>query len=199
LSEEAATITVDPEARLTIRLAVEEDLRAIMEFLHPYGVPGGTVVARPEAIVHFNPLLHPQNYREVGVRYNLYNFTEEFVLLERDGGIEALMALKAPRHGGGLALEVNLWIFRRDCPAVAQMVDYAVSEVPRAALVRPTKLRLSLAADAPETPELTALLERLGFKLEYRGEDELGWDRPLLAYIKPVEPAAENSAEHGAA
>jgi len=188
MDEKTDRAALGPGGEYVARLAGEGDLRSIMNLLNRYGVPSGATNADKDTIVHIDPLLPPNAYREVNVRFQLYNFSEEFVMLERAGTLDGLLGVKLSDFGIEV-MHLGLVVVRRDCPVTSELLQYMAANVAEIALTRPTKFRLTVSAGAPYLQELVAIATAAGFLPEYRAEDELGWGKAVLAYARTVAAA----------
>lgn len=167
----------------TIRLAEEKDTTEILEFINRY--KKGNNIEMNNNIFR-NVLLSNGYYNNLNVRFNLYNFFEEFILIENKGIIKTLIAIKLPNNLAenlSKVFELNLFLIDSlDVDLLKLGIQYAVNYLPKVSIILPTKIRTFIDSDNNYAELWSSILNKIGFVYKFTRENEFDSNRKIKVF-----------------
>lgn len=166
------------EKKYKIRLAEENDTRKISEFIEKYKVMDKSDV---EKTLFVNDKVRLNDYSKLVVRFYLYNFKEEFIIVENNNEIESLVSIGLPKDKSR-AFTLNLMLLKDECiDLIKEIFDFAIFELNEKSIIKPTKIRTFLSLNNKCSDFWINRLKSVGFKYEALRECESKDKRLLIS------------------
>lgn len=179
-------IKSDKNLVYNIRLAEEKDFKKLVGFINKHD-PRNSKANDGVSMLYVNPLINNNSYfRELALRDSLYNFREEFILVEQDDEIQGMLTINIPYQGRSLSANVSFFVFPCHSEMLFDAIDFAVEQLPIHAIVAPTKLRLLVSHHGTGKENLLELITKAGFCQEIVLKNELGFDKDILSYVRYI-------------
>lgn len=162
-----------------VRLAEEKDTKKIIEFIDRYREKGNVI---KESKNVFRNITLPDNYyKDLIIRHNLYNFTEEFILAENNDEIKMLISFGVPTNLSRV-FSLNLILYPvENINLLKDMITFACERLPKVSLICPSKIRASIEADINSYVEWVETLKNIGFSYEISKKHEFYVDKSIVS------------------
>lgn len=153
-----------------IRLAEEKDTKEINAYLNKHK-KNNCINVTNRAFV--NALITPIDYSDLMVRNNLYSFSEEFILVENEEEIEAVISVKVSNNMSRVFVLNLLLCESLDINKLREAVKFLLIELPKRSIISPTKIRTFIGKDNVLAQYWIDIFNQLGFKYETTRNSEL--------------------------
>lgn len=165
-------------AKYKIRLAVEKDTQRITEYINKYKENNCMKITKRSFV---SALVAQDDYSEISLRYNLYNFLEEFILIENDEKIEGLISIKVSQNLSK-AFNLNFILFDNlNIDTLNETLNYILINLPNKSIVVPTKIRTFIESDNTLSQYWIDIFNEIGFRYEVTRDYELKNEKSVIS------------------
>ena len=168
-----------------IRLAEEKDIRLVVAYIHKQ---------KDEQDQFIDPIACDEEHFHVSnIRSNLYQCSEEFLLLEDQDGVQAMILFGINANSNSRVAQVHAVLMNQpDVALLKLMFDSACHLLPVFSIVEPTKLRVQF--EKKKNDEAADWWQHAfcfsGFAAEPLRINELDLQHDLLTYVRSIESEA---------
>lgn len=156
-----------------IKLMEEADTKKVIRFINK-NLNDKHEFEMSKRIFLSDQILNQECYNDINVRSSLYNFYEEYIALEKEGEIIALMSLDINRNNLSKVLNLNLVICEEtEVSRLHDMVAFATEILPEYSIIEPTKIRTYIRENSLLTEYWKKNLKEAGFSHEVTRENEV--------------------------
>ena len=158
----------------SLRLAEEKDTRSIIDFINNKRKNSKLNL---EKNLFINVMLNNYNYSSENIRYSLYNFTEEFILIEKYGIINGVIAIDIPQNLSKAATMNLIILDDFIIHKFKEIFKFTLCELDKKSIRDLTKIRVFIEENLEYSEYWIKLYEDLGFvhevtrafEIEHRG------------------------------
>ncbi|MEG6570782.1 PqqD family protein [Thermoanaerobacterium thermosaccharolyticum] len=155
---------------ISINTAKEGDIRKIYNFIKDIFSEAKTT---NDMLVYTNPNKFMGEYvNEVLLRHKLFNFLEEFFVIEKDGRVYNIISIIIPKISSNTAAEIGIMLL--DIKFADQIMEYVVSNIRQITTHYITKVKLKLLEDSEDSKLIGDIFSRMGFIKEGILKNEIG-------------------------
>lgn len=156
--------------KYNLRLATETDTHKIAEYINEYKKNYPNKTTNKSFI---SALTNLDDYSELNIRYGLYNFSEEFILVESNQKIEGLVSINVPQNLSKV-FNLKLILFNNlNINLLKEIINYSLTSLPELSIVAATKIRITVESDTELTQYWIDIFNKLGFTYETTRKYEL--------------------------
>ncbi len=163
---------------IEIKLLQEQDTRKVIEFINKYKINNKINISND---IYINDqLLNSEEYNEVNIRANIYEYYEEFMSIEIDNQIKLLVAMSINKNNKSKALNLNLicgdnsyLIYLKD------LIDFAEEVLSEYCIIEPTKIVTNLLNNNQYYSKWYDVLIKGGFIILKIRENEKGYGKTV--------------------
>lgn len=167
------------QTKFAIRLAEEKDTKNILEFINKYKEKDNVI--KESKNIFMNISLPNGYYEDLSLRYNLYNFAEEFILAESNDEIKMLISFGLPTNLSK-AFSLNLILYpEENIDLLKEMITFACEILPKVSLICPNKIRASIQEDIDSYGNWLDILKNIGFSYEISRKHEFNVDKSVVS------------------
>lgn len=165
----------------TIRLANENDTRKISKLLEKY--KNIDDISKSKENFFMDAKVNLNVYSKLSIRYYLYNFEQEFIIVEKGDEIWGLVVVALPVDKTKV-FNLNVMILNDDAISlVKEIFRFAVSELNKKSVIKPTKIRTFISIDNTLSDFWINKLKNVGFVYEALRECETEDDKVLVSMV----------------
>jgi len=158
----------------SIKLIEEADTKRLIKFMNKY-MNSKHEFEMSKRIFLSDQILNQECYNDINIRSSIYNFYEEYIVMEKEGKIAALIALDINRNNLSKVLNLNLIICEEgEMSRLRDMFIFATEILPEYSIVEPTKIRTYIRENGIFTEYWKNKLMEAGFSHEVTRENEVG-------------------------
>ena len=174
----------------------EDDILRIKRFVEKSGIfqDNQSQINKANLFLYKNPFTPIFEYEEVALRAKLFNFIEEFFLLEKGGEISGLISIIPPVAPPVTSSVIKMIITPKD--SFPDFLKYAQDTLPFISIRKTTKIRVQETSSEKIDPELEKALLNEGYKEEGIMEHELVFSNSLRSLVKYYSEAFIEKVEH---
>lgn len=168
----------EKSANYTIRLAEEKDTERIIKYINKHKKDHCMKITKQSFV---SPLLNLADYNELSIRYNLYNFLEEFILIEDNDKLEGIISIKVSTNLSR-AFNLNFILFHNlNINTLKETLDYILMTLPNRSIIVPTKIRTIIESDNMLTQYWIDIFNEIGFRYKATKKYELQNDKSVIS------------------
>lgn len=171
---------------IQIKLFQESDTRCVIDFINSF--KKNDKIFLSENIYVNDQLLNDNEYSEINIRANLYEYYEEFVGIIDNDELKLIIAVSINKNNKSKSLNLNLicgdsiyFAYLRDA---FDFIDDTLSEC---SIIQPTKLITYLLTNHKFTEKWEDRLLNAGFEIQAIRENEKSVGKSITALIKNFE------------
>lgn len=169
---------------IELKLLQEPDTRKIIEFISKYKTNDKINISEDTYIN--DQLLNLEEYNEVNIRANIYEYYEEFISIEMFNQIKLLVAISINKNNKSKALNLNLicgdnsyLIYLKD------LIDFAEEVLSEYSIIEPTKIITHLLNNNQYYNKWYEVLIEAGFSVLCIRENEKGYGKTTTTLHRP--------------
>ncbi len=166
-----------------VRLMEECDTKRIIKFINK-NMNDKHELEMSKRIFLSDQILNHECYNDINIRSSLYNFCEEYIALEKQGEIIALITLDINQNNLSKVLNLNLVICEEnEINRLDKIFNFATEILPEYSIIEPTKIRAYIRENGMFTDYWKNNLKEAGFSHEVTRENEVDTGVALTTMI----------------
>lgn len=154
-----------------IQVADERNIEEILDFINHY---------LKNKNYYDNPLKKVSEYTDVDIRNSLYGYSEEFILVKKEGKIEGIVTVLYSKYENNNIAYIGLIMI--DLDLLEDVIEYIKTDLQKLMVNRVSKVKYITTEQNKFNISLSKLIEKMDFKYEGSLEKEIdGMDEHIYS------------------
>ncbi|MGG7178447.1 hypothetical protein ACQPU1_12670 [Clostridium paraputrificum] len=167
----------------SVKLIQEQDTKKVIRFISSY-MNKKNKLEMSKKVFLSDQILNQECYNDINIRSGIYNYYEEYIVLEKEKEIIALIGLDINKNNLSKVLNLNLLICEEnEIELLQDMFSFAIEILPEYSIIEPTKIRTYIRDNRMFSDYWTNILLKAGFIHEVTRKDEVGNGMSLTTMI----------------